>query len=144
MTTHNVNSSSGALNLFNEVLVMYYQIDKNIHPTKYYSDEFDFMLNVIPEYLSGDPELYIQKNINSLYPNTMKRSARKKAIKSKIKEEFKSIKGYPHWYQSSEWPIGKDGKPTTFIGKGISSGSIGRWMFRDESTGEIITVEQFD
>ena len=123
---------------------MYYKIDKDITPTRHYSDEHDFMLDVIPDYLSGDPEIYIQDNIISLFPSTMKKTERKKAIKAKIKEEFKSVKGYPCWYQSSEWPFGKDGKPATYIGKGKSKGSIGRWLFKDESTGEIITVEQFD
>ncbi|MCH5180281.1 MAG: hypothetical protein J1F32_03640 [Erysipelotrichales bacterium] len=144
LCTHNVKSASGASRFFNEVLVMYYQIDKDIIPTRHYSDEYVFMLDVIPDYLTGDPELYIQENIISLFPSTMKKTKRKKAIKAKIREEFKSIKGYPCWYQSSEWPFGKDGKPATYIGKGKSKGSIGRWLFMDESTGEIIIVEQFD
>ena len=144
METHNIKSAAGALSFFNEILVIYYQIDKDIKPTRHYRDEYKFMLNVIPYYLSGDSELYIQEKIISLFPSTMKKTARIKAIKSKIKEEFKSIRGYPQWSQSSEWPFGKDGKPMTYIGKGKSSKSIRRWLFEDESTGEIVTIEQFD
>lgn len=142
--THNLKSASGALTFFNEVLVMYYQIDKDVNPTRYYGEEYKFVLDVIPEYLSGEPELYIQENIIALFPSTMKKTERKKAIKAKIKEEFKSLKGYPCWYQSSEWPLGKDGKPATYIGKGKSKGSVGSWLFKDESTDEIITIEQYD
>ena len=60
-----------------------------------------------------------------------------------IKEAFKSEKGYPAWAQSSEWPMGADGKPATYIGKGKAEGDLRRFLFRDESTGEIITVEQY-
>ena len=61
-----------------------------------------------------------------------------------IKQEFKSEKGYPCWVQSSDWPIGADGKPMTYVKKGKRIGSIHRWIFRDESTGELTTVEQYD
>lgn len=143
--TTNVRTSSGALTFFNEVLVIYYQIDKTIMPTSKYSGEYDFALQVIPEYLEGgDAEVYIQEHIIPLFPATMKKTVRIKAVKQKIKEEFRTEKGYPRWYQSSEWPLGKDGKPTTYIGKGKSDGELGRWLFRDESNGEIIVVEQYD
>ena len=45
--------------------------------------------------------------------------------------------------QGSEWPLDKEGKPTTYIGKGKSEGDLRRFRFRDETTGEIIVVEQF-
>ena len=86
--------------------------------------------------------MYIQQNIIPLFPETMKKTERKKAIKAKIKEEFKSEKGYPAWPQSSEWPMDKTGRPATYIGKGKSEGDLRRFRFRDESTGEIIVVEQ--
>lgn len=143
--TTNVRTASGALTFFNEVLVIYYQIDKTVIPTEKYSDEYDFALQVIPEYLEGgEAEIYIQEHIIPLFPTTMKKTLRIKAVKQKIKEEFKTEKGYPRWYQSSEWPLGKDGKPATYIGKGKSEGELGRWLFRDESNGEIIVVEQYN
>lgn len=99
---------------------------------------------MIPDYLSGgESEKYIQKNIIPLFPDTMKKTERKKAIKAKIKECFKSEKGYPCWPQGSEWPLDKEGNPTTYIGKGKSEGDLRRFRFRDETTGEIIVVEQF-
>ena len=108
-----------------------------------YTEAFDFALEVIPEYLSGgEAEMYIQEHILPLFPETMKKTERKKAIRAKIKEEFPSEKGYPCWPQHSEWPLGKDGKPATYIGKGKSEGDLRRFRFRDESTGEILVVEQ--
>lgn len=86
--------------------------------------------------------MYIQEHILSMFPETMKITERKKAIRAKIKEEFRSEKGYPCWPQHSEWPLGQDGKPATYIGKGKSEGDLRRFRFRDESNGEILVVEQ--
>ena len=49
----------------------------------------------------------------------------------------------PRWVQESEWPIGKNGKPCTYLGKGKSEGDLRRFRFRDESTGEEVVVEQY-
>mgnify|MGYP004622145505 FL=1 len=144
-STHNVRTASGALNFFNQVLVIYYQISQDIHPTRRYSEAHGFALDVIPQYLSGgEAEMYIQREIIPLFPDTMKKTERKKAVKAKIKEEFKSEKGYPGWVQSSDWPIGANGKPMTYVKKGKRDGSKHSWIFRDESNGEITVVEQFD
>ena len=144
MVTHDVETAAGASQFYEAVYSIYYQIDQSVDYFYRYIDAFGFALDVIPEYLSGgEAEKYIQKHIIPLYPETMKKTERKKAIKAKIKEDFKSEKGYPCWPQHSDWPIGKDGKPTTYIGKGKSEGDLRRFRFRDETTGEIITVEQF-
>ena len=141
--THNVRTAAGALKFYNEVLVLYYQVDPTVPHLKLYIDAYDFALQVIPEYLSGgEAEMYIQEHILSMFPETMKITERKKAIRAKIKEEFRSEKGYPCWPQHSEWPLGQDGKPTTYIGKGKSEGDLRRFRFRDESNGEILVVEQ--
>ena len=143
MITHNVRTAAGASTFFKQVLVLYWQIDKDIKPTNKYREAYDFALDVIPKYLAGgEAEIYIQEHIIPLFPETMKKAERQKAVKAKIKEEFHSEKGYPCWVQSSEWPLGKDGKPMTYLGKGKNSGGIYRWRFRDESTGEIVIVEQ--
>ena len=143
MITHNVRTAFGAFKFYSEVYEIYLQIDQSIDCFDKYSDEFDFAITVIPQYLSGgEAEMYIQQNIIPLFPETMKKTERKKAIKAKIKEEFKSEKGYPAWPQSSEWPMDKTGRPATYIGKGKSEGDLRRFRFRDESTGEIIVVEQ--
>ena len=145
MVTHNVKTASGASAFFDQVLVIYYQFCQDIVPTWQYSEAYAFALDVIPQYLSGgEAEVYIQREIIPLFPNTMKKSERKKAIKAKIKEEFKSDKGYPCWVQSSDWPLGADGKPMTYVKKGKQVGSKHSWIFRDESNGTLTVVEQFD
>jgi len=144
MTTHDVETAQGASAFYDGVYSIYYQIDQSIPWSDRYSREYSFVLETIPEYLSGgEAEKYIAKHIIPLFPDTMKKSERKKAIKAKIREEFKSEKGYPSWAQSSDWPLGKDGKPATYLGKGKSKGDLRRWQFRDESTGEILVVEQY-
>ncbi len=143
--THDVRSANGALTFYNQVLVIYYQLDRTVRYTDRYRKAFCFALDVIPEYLAGgEAEMYIQKNIIPLFPESMGKTKRIKAIRSKIREEFKSEKGYPCWLQAPEWPLGKDGKPTTYVGKGKRpSPEAARWIFRDETDGELITVEQF-
>lgn len=143
--THDVRGACGASTFYNEVLVIYYQYDRTVKAIDRYANEFAFSLNVIPEYLcGGESEAYIFQHIIPQYPQSMKKSERIKAIKSKIREEFKSEKGHPSWIQQSEWPIGKDGKPTTYIGKGKKPNSEAAcWIFRDETDGELINVIQY-
>jgi hypothetical protein len=145
MATHDVETASGASKFYIEVYSIYYQIDQSIPFCYKYSDAYGFAIEVIPEYLEGGKsEKYIQKHIIPLFPETMKKTERKKAIKAKIKEEFKSEKGYPCWVQSSDWPLGSDGKPMTYVKKGKRIGSKYSWIFRDESNGTLTVVEQFD
>lgn len=143
--THNVHISSGALDFFNDIDNIFYQINQEYTKTDYYLNEFEFAQEVIPSYLDGLPEIFIEENIISKYPSTIKKTERKRLIKNEIKEQFKTENGYPIWYQSSEWPIGKNGHPLTYLGKDKikSSPDHGVWMFRDESDGEIILVEQY-
>lgn len=142
--THDVETASGASAFYSEVYEIYTQIDQSVPFFYKYSDAYSFAIEVIPEYLEGGKsEKYIQKHIIPLFPETMKKGERKKAIKAKIKEDFKSEKGYPCWAQASEWPMDKEGKPCTYIGKGKSEGDLRRFRFRDETTGEEVTVEQF-
>lgn len=144
MVTHDVETASGASAFYSEVYEIYTQIDQSVPFFYKYSDAYSFAIEVIPEYLEGgESEKYIQKHIIPLFPETMKKSERKKAIKAKIKEVFKSEKGYPCWAQASEWPMDKEGKPCTYIGKGKSEGDLRRFRFRDETTNEMIVVEQF-
>ena len=144
MITHDVETAQGAYDFYNRIYALYYQIDQSIPWSDKYDRAYSFALDVIPDYLSGgEAERYITKHILPLFPDTMKKTERKKAIRAKIREEFKSEKGYPCWAQESDWPIGKDGHPATYLGKGKSEGDLRRWRFRDESTGEILVVEQF-
>lgn len=146
LITTNVRSASGAWAFYLRLFALYYQFDQSlICRDSAYRAAFNFALDVIPEYLSGGAaEGYIQEHIIPLFPETMPKTRRIKAIKAKIREEFKSEKGYPVWIQSSEWPLGKDGKPATYLGKKKKhKGEMIEYAFRDESDGSTILVEQF-
>lgn len=144
MFTHDVETAQGASRFYNEVYEIYTQIDPTVPFCYKYADALDFALDVIPDYLAGgESERYIAKYILPLFPETMKKTDRKKAIRAKIKEAFRSEKGYPRWPQSSEWPMDREGKPCTYVGKGESRGDLCRFRFRDETTGEEIVIEQF-
>ncbi|MBQ8201534.1 MAG: hypothetical protein IJZ74_07195 [Clostridia bacterium] len=145
MSTHDVRGATGAESFYSELYALYYQVDQSIPWDRKYFDAFGFALDMIPEYLmGGESELYINTHILPLYPDTMKKTERKKAIKAAIKEPFRSDKGRPQWIQSGEWPLGKDGKPAVYTGsKSLRGGEAKHYFFRDESDGSIITVEQF-
>lgn len=145
METHDVRSADGASTFYGEVYALYYQVDQSIPHDDKYQEAYRFALDVIPEYLmGGESELYINTHILPLYPDTMKKTARIKAIKAAIKEAFRSDKGRPQWIQGGEWPLGKDGKPAVYTGsKSLHGGEAKHYFFRDESDGSTITVEQF-
>jgi hypothetical protein len=92
LATHDVETASGASTFYKEVYSIYYQIDQSVPFCYKYKDSFRFAIEVIPEYLEGgESEKYIQKHIIPLFPETMKKTERKKAIKAKIKEAEDSV-----------------------------------------------------
>ncbi len=146
LITTNVRTASGAWKFYTRLYDVFYQYDQTVpFLDRQYEEAFCFALDVIPEYLSGGiAEMYIQEHIIPLFPADMGKTKRKQAIRAKIREEFRSEKGYPAWLQSSEWPLGADGKPTVYIGKKKKhGGELVQFLFRDESNGETIVVEQF-
>ncbi len=146
MCTTNVETASGALEFYQSLYDVFYHYDQNVpYDDTKYEKAFCFMLEAIPQYLSGGvSESYISKHIIPLFPDTMPKRERIKAIKQKIREEFRSEKGYPAWLQSCEWPFASDGKPAVYIGsKKKDGGESKEYYFRDETSGETITVKQF-
>ncbi len=146
LVTTNVRTASGAWEFYTRLYDVFYQYDQTVpFLDKPYQEAFCFALDVIPEYLSGgEAELYIQKYIIPQFPESMGKTNRKKAIRARIREEFRSEKGYPVWLQSSEWPLGADGKPAVYTGKKKKyGGEVVQYLFRDDSSGETIVIEQF-
>jgi len=143
--THDVETSSGKAVFYSEIYEIYIQLDQTIPFYYKYRDARRFAIEVIPQYLlGGESEKYIEKYIIPLFPETMKKKDRDKAIKAKIKEEFKGEKGYPRWVQASEWPLDKEGKPCTYIGEGRCEGDFHCYTFRDEKTGKQIVIKQYN
>ena len=146
MLTHNVKTASGAWKFYDGVFDIFYQYDQSIeYRGQKYEQAYCYALDVIPQYLSGgQAEMYIQEHIIPLFPDTMPKTRRIKETKARIRQEFKSEKGYPCWVQSSDWPLGEDGKPMTYVKKGKRNGNKHSWIFLDESTGKHTIVEQFE
>lgn len=145
LLTTNVRTASGAWEFYQRLFSLFYQYDQTILcRDEQYQKAFDFALDAIPEYLSGgEAEMYIQEHIIPQVPADLPKGKRIKAVKALIREAFKSEKGYPAWIQSSEWPLGKDGKPATYLGKKkLHGGEAAQYSFRDNSDGSIILVEQ--
>lgn len=110
----------GAYRIHSVVADVYYQVDDTLQKTEKYHNEYDFLLSVMPGYLSGgvDTENYVSKHILPKYPTTMKKSERMRLVKEDIRKVFKrDCKGYPRWIQSPEWPMDSDGKPMVYGGQ---------------------------
>lgn len=139
----NVRTISGASYFFGIVSDIYFQIDTETARTEHYSNEYEFMLSVLPTYLAGgEAEEFAVRWIFPLYPETMKKGERKKAIRTALKEAFTVAgKSYPRWIQSSGWAIGTDNIPMIFTGqKGYKEYT--EYYFKDKTTGEITAVRQ--
>ncbi len=107
----------GAAVLHGTVSDVYFQADDTAIPTGRYRADHAFALGCYPGAVYGSPdaEAYIRQHILPLYPDTMKKGARVKAIKAAIGESFPRQDGkWPHWRALSQWPCGADGLPMTF------------------------------
>ena len=133
----------GACLLHNIVSDIYYQVDSELEQTKCYSEAYELSLDVLPRYIAGgEAEGYISEYIIPKYPKDMKKTERKKLIKEEIRNTFKrDCKGFPHWIQDPEWPLGQDGKPMVYMGQKKYE-SYTEYFFRGDSRDEKKTVRQ--
>lgn len=134
-----------ALRFYSHMYSIYLQYDPDMPYDARYESAYAFLLAVVPDYLQDGPsEAFIQEQIFSQFPETMKKGERKKAIKAKIKELFPSEKSWPHWvYHRSDWPFGKDGLPAVFVRQQTNSDTHEtEFIFRDRSDGALIAVTQ--
>ena len=123
----------------------YYQFDQTSERTEKYHNEFEFILDTLPGYLSGgvSAENYVSQFILPKYPTTMKKGERKRMVKEEIKIAFpRDCKGYPRWLQSPEWPMGSDGKPAAYVGQKAFA-DYTEYYFRDTATNAGLTVTQW-
>lgn len=136
-------TARGALNIYDIVADIYYQIDDSLTRTEKYSDAHRFSLDVLPGYVGGvAAEDYISRVIIPRYPEDMKKSQRKKLIKEDIRNTFlRDGKGYPHWIQDPEWPVGKNGYPMIYTGQKKQEGFT-EYFFRGNDSDEKRTVRQ--
>lgn len=145
LDTHDIQTAEGAHVFYTDIRDIYYQHNQSFSITTKYYDEFIFFLGVIPYAIEGsEAERYVHLEIAPRFPSTLSKTARIKLIKAAIKEEFRTeTKSFPRWLQSSEWPLGSDGKPAIYLGnKRKFNGEVVEYYFRDGATNEQITITQ--
>lgn len=137
-------TAGGALKIYDIVADIYYQVDDSLIRTEKYMEYYQFSLDVLPGYIGGSAaEDYISSVIIPKYPETMKKTIRKNKIKEDIRNTFlRDCKGYPHWIQDPEWPLGENGIPMIYTGQKKSEGYT-EYFFRGNNTEETRTIRQF-
>lgn len=75
----------------------------------------------------------------------MSGTKRKKAIREALAEAFHlgALAKKPAWIQSSEWPLGSQGKPMRFVSQRKQKGEFAEYTFEDVDTREIRTITQY-
>lgn len=137
-------TAGGALKIYDIVADLYYQVDDRLIRTEKYMEAYQFSLDVLPGYVGGPAaEDYISSVIIPKYPEEMKKTMRKNKIKEEIRNTFlRDGKGYPHWIQDPEWPLGQNGIPMIYIGQKKHQ-AYTEYFFRGNGTEEKRTVRQF-
>lgn len=136
-------TARGALNIYDIVSDLYYQVDDSLVRTDKYSEAYRFSLDVLPGYVGGvQAEDYISRVIIPKYPESLKNTQRKNRIKEEIRSTFlRDCKGYPHWIQDPEWPLGENGIPMIYMGQKKHEGYT-EYFFRGNGSEEKRTVRQ--
>lgn len=139
-----VRCTMNALSFYQRVYDIYLQQDPAMAYDAQYANDLGFMLDAVPQYLHNGPsEVYIREHVLPLYPETMKKAERKKAVKARIQELFVSERSHPQWvYYQSEWPLSKNGLPALFIAQHTDSQHTTTFLFRDRSDGTEIHLMQ--
>lgn len=136
-------TARGASVIYDVVADIYYQVDESLVRTDQYSEAYRFSLDVLPGYVGGvEAEDYISRVIIPKYPEDMKKSQRRNLIKQEIRSTFlRDGKGYPHWIQDPEWPLGENGIPMIYTGQKKHEGYT-EYFFRGNGSEEHRTVRQ--
>ena len=136
-------TAGGALKIYDIVADIYYQVDDSLIRTEEYMEAYQFSLDVLPGYVGGPAaEDYISSVIIPKYPADMKKTMRKTKIKEEIRNTFlRDGKGYPHWIQDPEWPIGDNGVPMIYTGQKKNEGFT-EYFFRGNGTDQKLSIRQ--
>lgn len=136
-------TAGGALKIYDIVADIYYQVDDRLIRTEKYMESYQFSLDVLPGYVGGiDAENYISSVIIPKYPEDMKKTMRKNKIKEEIRSTFlRDGKGYPHWIQDPQWPLGENGIPMIYTGQKKHEGFT-EYFFRGNGTEEKRMIRQ--
>ncbi len=144
----NLNCLDDRLEVF-RIVTIYFDIKYGKKRKLVYKNEdvdlFGFLVDVFPRYaISFDLNYDFIDYFLNFIPKGLSKTKTKKIAKEKAKELFKYEKYPPRWMQGCEWPIiGKT--PLTFLYQdGYPLKDVIHYFFRNESTKEIIVIEQLD
>lgn len=111
--------------------------------TDYYYDKAQKELDVLPLWLCDDAVEYVDENIIKNVPENLNKTQRKKWIYEQIKKTFPYRKRPPSWVQGTEgWPQDENGKFLTFL-RQFDDGDLTIYVFINDDTNEVVTVEEF-
>ena len=143
LSRYSHKTAAGALKIYDITADIYYQVDDSLNRTDRYMEAYGFSLDVLPGYVGGiEAEDYISEKIIPKYSEILKPAQRKKLIKEEIRNTFlRDGKGYPHWIQDPEWPLGENGIPMIYVGQKKHEGYTD-YFFRGNGSAESKTVRQ--
>ena len=105
-----------------------------------------FLLQYCPEsvYSMDVDESGILERLYENLPQDLPKTKRGKLFREEVKKLFYiEDNNFPHWIQSSEWPLSKTGKPTKYLrSEKVYKGEGRNYYFLDVDTGEEIKVFQ--
>ena len=129
--------------LYDEVYNLMVFINPSIERYLKYDEDHDLATECIPDYLDAEEaSVYIDEEIFSKIPSDLSKSQKKKYIMNECKRLFHIENNkYPHWVQSSEWPV-RNNKPLKYI-KRIKKDDLVIIVFEDVDTKEQVFIEQF-
>jgi len=136
-------TAGGALKIYDIVADIFYKVDESLIRTDKYMKAYQFSLDVLPGYVGGPAaEDYISSVIIPRYPEDMKKTVRKNKIKEEIRNTFlRDGRGYPHWIQDPQWPIGENGIPMIYTGQKKYDGYT-EYFFRGNGSEEKRKIRQ--
>ena len=99
----------------------------------------------MPAFYSADLEIinYVKYKIIANMPEFSSISKATDYVKDEIKKHFTCDDKMPRWLQNCEWPFDENGDPLTFK-KSTGGSSYKKYIFYNKSTGQEVTIEQFD
>ena len=110
-----LSSPFGKSYIFKLIKLIVSKYTNDIVFTTRYSEEFDFYIDALPDYVGG---YEVDEFINAIYESVKNINNRKEQIKqfkAAIKDSFVFDTKRPVWKQSPEWLMGSENKPMKYL-----------------------------
>lgn len=115
-----------------------------VEKSEYYREIGLLAIDVVPEVLDSCEAGEVIFDIIASTKD-LRGAKRKKAIKEGLAEVFHlgALAKKPAWIQSSEWPLGSQGKPMRFMSQRKQKAEYAEYTFEDVDTHETRTITQY-